>query len=102
MATCVVSGTVVDPSETGISGAVVKANVVTPNFNGGTSLIASKEISTTTAASGTWSLTLSQGLSVIVAIEFPPNSTNSNVRSTYSFTVPATTTASFSTLATEL
>jgi hypothetical protein len=101
MATCVVSGTLIDPSGTGIQGATIKANIVAPYLAGGTSLISPKEQSTQTNSSGVWSLTLIQGLSVIVAIEAPQNATDSNRRNTFSIIVPATSTATFENLVTE-
>lgn len=103
MALCTISGKLVDASETAISGVVIKASIVTPNANSSaTQFILPKEVSTTSAADGTWSLTLSQLLSVILALEYPPNNTDSARRVTYAGTVPATSTASFNTVFTEL
>lgn len=101
MANCTVSGTVVDPSATAVSGATIRAKVATGALSG-TSLVVPTEVTTTTAANGTWSLSLIQGLSVLLTVEFPPNSTDSLRRSNYTITIPALTTANFSTLATEL
>jgi len=101
MATCTVSGTIKDASETAISGAVVKASIITPIFSG-TAHIVPKEVSTTSASDGTWSLALLQGVNALVAIEYPPNSTDSKKRLTYAVTVPASSSANFSTIATEL
>jgi hypothetical protein len=101
MATCAISGTLKDLSETAISGATVRANIISSIFSGTTQLVP-KEITTTTASDGTWTLNLSQSVSAQVTIEYPPNSTDSAKPIKYSITVPATTTANFSTLATEL
>lgn len=100
MATCVVSGVIKDPSETAISSATVRANIVTPFFVS-TVLIVPEELSTTTDANGAWSLTLSQSNSYIVTIEYPPNASSSAKRYNYAITTPASGTATFSTLATE-
>lgn len=101
MATCTVSGVVKDVSETAVQSASVRAKIVTPFFST-TIHIVPKEISTTTDTSGAWSLSLNQGSQCIVTIEYPPNTTDSKLRYSYSITVPATSTANFSTLATEL
>lgn len=101
MATCVVSGVIKDVSDTAISGAEISSSLVTPVFSG-TTFIAPKEVSTTSAVDGTWSLTLVQGVSVIIHIEYPPSSTDTKRRVSYAITVPASSSANFSTLATEL
>lgn len=100
MATCTVSGTIKDITETAISGAVIKANIIAPVFSGTTQLVP-KEVNTTSAADGTWSLALAQSQNYIVTVEFPPNSTDSRRRYSYSVTTPASSSANFSTLATE-
>lgn len=100
MATCTVSGTIKDITETAVSGAVIKANIVVPVFSGTTQLVP-KEVSTTSASDGTWSLALSQSQGYIVSIEYPPNSTDSRRRYSYSITTPTSSSANFSTLATE-
>ena len=101
MATCVVSGLIKDPSETAISGVTVRANLTAPVFVATVQLVP-KELSTTTASDGTWSLTLSRSLSYVLTVDYPPNATNSAIRKTYAITTPAAATADFSTLATEL
>lgn len=99
MATCVVSGTLVDASETAIASAVVKAKLLAPVFNATGSGVMPSEVSTTTDASGNFSLTLSQGQSFVVSIDYPPNSTDSSRRVNYTATTPASPTATFSTIA---
>lgn len=101
MATCVVSGVVKDLGDTAVQNAVVTARIVTPVFSG-TSLITPTEVADTSDTNGAWDLTLLQGLSCIVTIDYPPNSEDSKRRLQYSITVPAASTANFSTLATEL
>lgn len=100
MATCAVSGTLKDPSETVISGATVRANLVRPVFVS-TSLLMPAEVLTTSDSSGNFTLNLSQSLGYIVSIEYPPSALESSRRYNYTITTPATTTANLSTLATE-
>jgi hypothetical protein len=100
MATCTVSGVLKDVSDTAIQSATIAARVVTPYFST-TIQIAPKEITTTTASNGSWSLVLIQGASAIVTIKYPPNATDSARIYTYAITVPAASTANFSDLATE-
>lgn len=100
MAACVVSGVIKDVTETAIVGAIVRANLVNPVFVG-TVLIVPKETTTTTAAGGTWSLSLSQSTSYIVTIDYPPNALDSARRYSYAIITPASSTANFSTLAIE-
>lgn len=100
MATCAVSGLIQDVSGTVVAGAVIKARPTVYYFST-TIEIVPTEVSTTSSASGTWSLTLIQGASLVISIEYPPNATDSRVRVDHSVTIPATATADFSTLVTE-
>lgn len=100
MAVCTVSGTILDAGGSAVTTATVRANIVTPAFVS-TNLYVPKEVTTTTDASGNWSLALVQTLQYIVSLEFPPNSTDSNLNRKYSVTAPASLTANFSSLATE-
>jgi len=101
MATCTVSGVIKDASETGIQGVTIRARIVTPYFTT-TILVLPVEVSTTSDSFGAWSLALNQGAKAIVQIEYPPNGIDSNRRYSYTIIVPASGTANFSTLATEL
>jgi hypothetical protein len=101
MASCVITGTLLDPSETAVASATVRFNICTPNFNSGTSLFVPKEISVQTNTLGVFTVTLAQGLSVVASILYPPNATDSALRTNYAFSVPATTTAAFASLVTE-
>lgn len=101
MSTCTVSGTIKDITETAVSGAVIKANIITPFFSS-TTFIVPKEVSTTSATDGTWSLALVQSSQCFVEIDYPPNGTDSKRVARYSITVPASSSANFSTLAVEL
>lgn len=97
MSTCVVSGTFLDPSETAISGAKVKFNIDNPVLNAGlANLIGPKEISTTTATDGTWSLTITQGCSGTLSIDCPPDGLNSTRRYSFALNIPLASTATFS------
>lgn len=101
MATCAVSGIIKDISETAILGATIKASISNSFFTT-TIHIVPKEVSTTSAADGTWTLNLVRGSSAIVTISYPPNATNSQQPYRYSVTVPSAATADFSTIALEL
>jgi predicted phage tail protein len=101
MATCAVSGTIVDITETAIQSVAVKARLITPIFSS-TNFIVPKEVSTTTAANGTWTLNLSRLSTCEITIEYPPNTTDSVKKITYVITVPDSASANFSSLATEL
>ena len=100
MATCTITGSVLDASETAISGATIRARIVTPVFSS-TNLVVPKEVTTTSAADGSWSLSLSRNCSAIVTIEYPPNSTDSARKLNYYISVPNSASSAFSTLATE-
>lgn len=100
MAQCTVSGIIQDLSATGIESAVIKAEVITPVFVT-TIQVLPTTISTTSSSTGAWSLSLMQGVSCRVTIEYPPNDMDSRRVLTYAITVPASGSANFSTLATE-
>lgn len=101
MATCTVSGKIVDSTETAVQGATIKFSIVTPYLNSSSNLFVPKEISTTSATDGTFSLGLSQGISGVIYIDYPPNATDSVRRYTFSVVIPATATATLSSLITE-
>ena len=101
VALCTITGALLDPTGTGIAGANVKTNIVSPFLDANNNLLIQKETQVTTDSSGNFTLSLVQGSSVVVAMEFPPNSTDSNRRQTFSILVPFTLTASFSNLVTE-
>lgn len=95
MSTCLVSGTFLDPSEAAISGAAVTFTVENPVLNASSNLLLPKQISTTTAADGTWSLAISQGCGGVLTLQCPPNSINSAVPYSFSLAIPNTSTATF-------
>lgn len=102
MAICTITGTIVDSTATGINGATIKFNVTAPQLDVANNLIMPFEVNTTSNSSGVFTLALDQGISGICAIEYPPNSTDSNRRHTFSILVPATSTATFASLITEI
>lgn len=103
MATCTLSGTLVDPSETAVSGATIVFKISNAYANGSaTKFFVPKDLSTTSASDGTWSLTLSQGISGIISIDYTKSNIAASNKLNYSIVVPATSTAVFNTLATEL
>lgn len=102
MATCTISGTLVDPTGTGINGAVVELRVTTPQFDAANSLVVPYTSTVTTNSSGVFSLVADQGISAIISIDYPPNATDSIRRYAYAVSVPVAATATFASLATEL
>ena len=101
MALCTVSGSLLDIGGVGIENANVTAKITTPYFVG-TDMLLPGEVTTLSSAAGAWSLDLTQGASVIVLIDYPPNVSDGKRRLSYSIIVPAAPTAAFSTLAVEL
>lgn len=102
MATCSITGTLVDPTGTAVSGATVELRVTTPQFDAANALVVPYTSSVTTNASGVFTLTADQGISAIITIDYPPNATDSIRRYSYAVTVPSTAPATFASLATEL
>lgn len=66
-ATCVVSGTVLDGGSNPVANTPVRFRVIKPTTSGGYA-IAAQDLTTTTSVTGTWSLTLIQGLNAQVDI----------------------------------
>lgn len=95
MATCAVSGTVLDPSGTAVTSVTVAARIDHSTLSG-VNLIAPTRISTTTDSSGNFVLTIQQSISVIFTIQYPVVGTEPLRDLEYVATIPATTTASFS------
>jgi hypothetical protein len=102
MATCSITGTLVDPTGTAISGATVELRVSTPQFDAANALVVPYTSTVTTNASGVFTLIADQGISAILTIVYPPNATDSGRRYSYSILVPTASSANFNTLATEL
>lgn len=102
MATCSITGTIVDPTGTAISGATVELHVTSPQFDTANNLVAPYTATVTTNVSGVFTLIADQGISAIITINYPPNSTDATKKYTYSVVVPSTSSATFASLATEL
>ncbi len=96
MATCTVSGTLKDLTETAIESATIKANIKSP-VESSTTLILDKEVSTTSASDGTWSLALFRTAVCTVTIEFSDGASG-KIRRVYTITVPETASANFTDL----
>lgn len=95
MATCLVSGNIVSPSGTAISSVTVFARVNQPVLSG-TSLVTPLQLSVQTDSSGNFAMTLQQSISVIFTIMYPSIGTDPQRNAYYTGNIPATTTASFS------
>lgn len=100
MSICIVTGTLVDSSTTGVSGATVKFRTVRAVLDASNSLVLPVEISTTTASNGSWTLNIDQGISGIMSFDFPPSVIGASQRQTYSIAVPASTSCPFYSLVT--
>lgn len=95
MATCAVSGNVQDISGTAAISVTVFARVPSPQLLG-TTLITPFMVSSVADASGNFTLTIQQSLSVIFTVQFPIVGTENMRQFNYTGNIPATATASFS------
>lgn len=95
MATCAILGQLLQADGSALVTATVEARVANPVFSG-TSLVIPALTDTTTDSSGNFTLTVQQSVSVIFTVYYPPVGTEPQRNITYSGTIPATTTASFS------
>jgi hypothetical protein len=95
MATCAVTGQLLQPNGEALLSVDVSARVANPVLSG-TALITPAEISAETDSSGNFVLTLQQSISVIFTVQFPPIGTEPMRTYSYSANIPATTTANFS------
>lgn len=102
MATCSITGTLVDPTGAGISGATVELRISAPQFDAASNLVLPYVATTTTNSSGVFTLTADQGISAIITIDYPPNATDSIRRYSYSVSVPSSASATLQSLVTEL
>jgi hypothetical protein len=97
MATCIVSGTFLNPQGSAVSGATVRFNIESPILDLLGNLLMPKEITTTTATDGTWSLAIIQGVAGSLTLDLNPTTTSPVVKYNFSLIIPATTTATFAT-----
>lgn len=102
VSTCVVSGTVYTTAGAAFAGVNVYAYMSQPFIYTDGTLIPSYSVSTTTAANGTWSLTLvetaTSSKTMVIAFEYPDGG-SSLKRKEYTVTIPNSASANFSTLA---
>ncbi len=97
MATCAVSGNILDPSGTALVSLEVSARVNQSTLSG-TSLIAPAQILTTTDSSGNWVLTVQQSLSVLFTVQYPPVGTEPMRVESFTANIPAAASAQFSSI----
>ncbi len=100
---CAVTGTLRDSGGNALSGATVRAFAIKPYVHPtDSSLIVDYQVTTTTASDGTWSLTLVETATpaVTVTIEFvyTQGSGGTQVRKSYTVTVPNSASATFASL----
>lgn len=96
MATCTVSGTFTDPFGNAVSGSMVRFNIDSPLLDTSGRLIVPKEVLTSTASDGTWSLHLTQNISGVLTLDLVPAATSPVVKYKFSLIIPSTATATFS------
>lgn len=94
MATCAVSGTLLQPDGTAATSVSVFARVPTSVVSG-TSVIAPFVISAVTDVSGNFVLTVQQSMSVIFTVQYPIIGTEPMRTFNYTGNIPATATAAF-------
>ncbi len=97
MATCAVSGSVLDIDGTPAMSVTVFARIPAPQVSG-TSVLVPFEISSVADASGNFVMTIQQSISVIFTVQYPIVGTEALRIFNYAGTIPATTTASFSSI----
>jgi hypothetical protein len=97
MATCAVTGQLIGTDGVGIANATIRVRPVGGQFFGNAMLVPHAQ-SVTVDASGNFTLTLQQSLQVICSIQYPPNDTDAYKEITMALSVPATTTADFSSI----
>lgn len=94
MATCAVSGTLLQPDGSVATSVTVAARI--PNaVVSGTSVITPRIVSTVTDTSGNFVLTVQQSISVIFTVQYPIIGTEPMRVFNYTGNIPATATASF-------
>ena len=94
MATCAVSGTLIDAAGEAVLSATVCARVLNPTVSG-SSIVTPFLVETSTDSSGNFTLTLQQSLSVVFTVEYPMIGTEPLRQFSYTGTIPASATASF-------
>jgi len=95
MARCLVSGIFTDPQGNAVSGATVRVNLDSPVFDASGNLLMPKEVTTTTATNGSWSISLIQSISCVLTLDLTPTTNSPVVKYKFSLITPAATTATF-------
>ena len=95
MPTCAVVGKLLGPNGSPLDNAEIR---VRPTFSQfvGNNLIAPHEVSVTIDATGNFTLTLEQSLTYICTVNYPPNDTDGFKSVYFALSIPAITTADFS------
>lgn len=96
MANCVVSGVFTDASSLPVVGALLRFNIGSPTLDLSGNALVPREFTTTTAADGSWSLTIEQLVSGILTLDLNPASNSPVTKYKFSIVVPAASTATFS------
>lgn len=99
MATCTVNGTIQDASGAAVTSATVYARLVAPTVLG-TTLVTPFEISAATDTLGAFALTVQQSLTVIFTVQYPVAGTEPMRTFNYTGTIPAATSAQFTSVIT--
>ncbi len=94
MATCAVSGTILQPSGEAATSVTIFARVPLPVVVG-SDLIAPFEISTMTDVSGNFVLTVQQSMSVLFTVQYPIVGTEPMRTFNYTGNIPGAATATF-------
>lgn len=97
MATCAVSGNILDPAGTAMTSVAVSARVNQSALSG-TSLIVPAQIATATDSSGNWTLTVQQSLSVLFTVQYPPVGLEPMRVESFTANIPAAASAQFSSI----
>ncbi len=97
MANCTVSGTFTDAQGNAISGATLRFNLDTPALDptGSGNLLLPYEVTTTTSNSGTWSLSLIQGVSGVLTMDLVPTTMSPVIKYKFSLLIPSSASTTF-------
>lgn len=94
MATCAVSGKFIQPDGSAATSVTVEARVLGPVVSG-TDLVVPEIIEASSNASGEFTLTVQQSLTVVFTVTYPIVGSEPTRTYQYTGTIPAATTASF-------
>ena len=94
MATCAVSGKFIQPDGSAATSVTVEARVLAPTVSG-TDVVAPQVVDTETNASGEFTITVQQSISVVFTVTYPIVGSEPTRQYTYTGNIPATETAAF-------